>query len=679
MPVVAAGAAAAKAPVAKNGAKKKHRRKPSVEEEEVEQVEICFEQNKVRSLYEVDVTQFTVAFLIFLNFLSEAASAQILPADGSDGAFTFLIFEFIFNISFTIELVWNMYGSWFFQFWDSGWNWFDFIIVIISLLAMLLPGLPGISVLRLFRAFRVFRLFKRIKSLKKIIEGVLGALPGVSQAFLVLGILMGIWSVIGVEFFKDHQPEFFGNFMKGMLTLFQIMTMDSWSSGIARQLIFSFSMPLASVFFISYIFIAGIVMTNVVVAILLDKYLEAIDKDKQEEQREKDAQDKLEADARDEDPAKPEITLWALVDGRMKPLRALTWHRYDELEEWFELIDEEDEALAEIRREANKESDSDSEDESDVSAEEHGGPFKDHELHHRGEKNGFKDAEIEMAKISELFYSEDDDDMRSNNVEIDKNPSQILQSNQTPQLVAPGRREESSDVKKVEEEDDDESKAKQRKKKKIRKEDLPEPEAYEAGEKFYRKNTISRVLHEWSVPIVLQWLDHIDFGDFRDIFDKENVDGAILTQLNDCDLRAMGMTLGRRKLFTRKLYELELNSKWIEKGDANYDAVYKQSESGPYEPKRDIKPRNSIVRYPTSPRGRPRPAKSREVDNVEYMHFNENNSRMPMGHSPRGQDHVSRAMAGIVDDDPPGYYSDTRRQPYSQRDWRDIDGDTYRE
>jgi len=633
MPVVAAGAAAAKAPVAKNGAKKKHRRKPSVEAVEVEKVEICFEQKKVRSLYEVDVTQFSVAFLIFMNFLSEAASAQILPADGSDGAFTFLIFEFIFNISFTIELVWNMYGSWFFPFWDSGWNWFDFIIVMISLLAMLLPGLPGISVLRLFRAFRVFRLFKRIKSLKKIIEGVLGALPGVSQAFLVLGILMGIWSVIGVEFFKDHQPEFFGNFMKGMLTLFQIMTMDSWSSGIARELIFSFSMPLASVFFISYIFIAGIVMTNVVVAILLDKYLEAIDKDKQEERAEKEAQDKLEADARDEDPAKPEITLWALVDGRMKPLRALTWHRYDELEEWFELIDDEDEALDALRREANKESDSDSEDESDVSAEEHGGPFKDHELHHRGEKNGFKDAEIEM---------------------------------------------ESSDVKK-EEEDDDESKAKKRKKKKIRKEDLPQPEAYDAGEKFYRKHNISRVLHEWSVPIVLQWLDHIDFGDFRDIFDKENVDGAILTQLNDCDLRAMGMTLGRRKLFTRKLYELELNSKWIEKGDANYDAVYKQSESGPYEPKRDIKPRNSIVRYPTSPRGRPRPAKSREVDNVEYMHFNENNSRMPMGHSPRGQDHVSRAMAGILDDDPPGYYSDTRRQPYSQRDWRDIDGDTYRE
>jgi len=256
-------------------------------EEKKPMEDFCWRQTKVRDLYLTPETQFSVAGLIFLNFVSEAVNAQMLPEDGSGAYRTFMVFEFIFNISFTIELVWNMYGSWFFPFWDSGWNWFDFIIVLISLLAMLFPALPGISVLRLFRAFRVFRLFKRIKSLKKIIEGVLGALPGVSQAFMVLGILMGIWSVIAVEFFRDHMPQEFGDFIKAMYTLFQIMTMDSWSSGIGRYLIFDSEMPLASVFFISYIFIAGIVMTNVVVAILLDKYLEAIDKDKQEEKKRK--------------------------------------------------------------------------------------------------------------------------------------------------------------------------------------------------------------------------------------------------------------------------------------------------------------------------------------------------------------------------------------------------------
>lgn len=302
------------------------------EESESVHTETCCHQNQVRELYETPETQFTVAFLIFLNFVAEAIGAQMLPEDGSDEAYIFLIFEFIFNISFTIELVWNMYGSWFFRFWDSGWNWFDFIIVIVSLLAMMFPALPGISVLRLFRAFRVFRLFKRVKSLKKIIEGVLGALPGVSQAFLVLGILMGIWSVIGVQFFADRMPQFFGDFMKAMFTLFQIMTMDSWSSGIARQIIFDEGLPLAAIFFISYIFIAGIVMTNVVVAILLDKYLEAIDNDKKEEEKSKKKMEnaaRAEREARDKSKA---LEIYVYKDGRMSPLRKITWKKYRQLE-----------------------------------------------------------------------------------------------------------------------------------------------------------------------------------------------------------------------------------------------------------------------------------------------------------------------------------------------------------
>merc|ERR1712070_368857 len=156
---------------------------------------------------------------------------------------------------------------------------------------------------RLFRAFRVFRLFKRIPSLKLIIEGVLASLPGVMNAFLVLGILMGIWSIMGVEFFQFAKgkmgggqavgPECFGNFFKAMFTMWQVMSMDSWASGIARPILFADnygnqtwapaapsggSQAVSALFFISYTFIAGIIMTNVVVAILLEKYLDATSK-----------------------------------------------------------------------------------------------------------------------------------------------------------------------------------------------------------------------------------------------------------------------------------------------------------------------------------------------------------------------------------------------------------------
>jgi hypothetical protein len=104
----------------------------------------------------------------------------------------------------------------------SGWNWFDTLIVFITFVSMSEAELPGITVLRLFRAFRVFRLFRRVESLKLIIEGVSAAMPGVMNAFTILAILMGIWSIIGVEFFREHADEEFGNFLKAMFTMWQV-------------------------------------------------------------------------------------------------------------------------------------------------------------------------------------------------------------------------------------------------------------------------------------------------------------------------------------------------------------------------------------------------------------------------------------------------------------------------
>merc|ERR1719310_1926730 len=114
-----------------------------------------------------------------------------------------------------------MYSNFFTPFWKDSWNIFDFFIVAISWLNQLGLLEGGISVLRLFRAFRVFRLFKRVKSLRQIIAGILKSLPGVSNAFVILGLVMGIWSIIGVSFYGDDFEDYFGNFFKAMLTMFQ--------------------------------------------------------------------------------------------------------------------------------------------------------------------------------------------------------------------------------------------------------------------------------------------------------------------------------------------------------------------------------------------------------------------------------------------------------------------------
>merc|ERR1719456_1258156 len=101
-----------------------------------------------------------------------------------------------------------MYAYWLCRFWKSAWNVFDFIVVSIGLLTMFNAPLPGpFKMLRMMRAFRVFRLFKRIKSLNKIMVSLARAVPGVVNAFVILFIVMCIYSILAVEFYRDYGKE----------------------------------------------------------------------------------------------------------------------------------------------------------------------------------------------------------------------------------------------------------------------------------------------------------------------------------------------------------------------------------------------------------------------------------------------------------------------------------------
>jgi len=231
-------------------------------------------QNDIKAFYDQKSIQIFVAVLILLNFLISAVNSQLLPVKGKDdlALFVFEAFEWFFAYAFLIELIVNFYGSWFCEFWGSAWNIFDFVIVAISLLSLYMSNLPGISVLRLFRAFRVVRLFKRIKTMRKMMDSIMRSLTGMAIAFAALFLIMGIYAIIGVNFWMETFPDEFGTFLKAVLSLLQIMTMDSWCSGIARKIIFAGGV-IETIYFVSYLFIASIIMANVLIALLLDEFM----------------------------------------------------------------------------------------------------------------------------------------------------------------------------------------------------------------------------------------------------------------------------------------------------------------------------------------------------------------------------------------------------------------------
>jgi len=193
-----------------------------------------------------------------------------------------------------------MYGHWARAFWTNGWNQFDFVVVAIGTLDMARVELPGpLGLLRMMRAFRVFRLFKRIDALNKILTSIFKAIPGVSNAFLIMFIVMSIYAVLATGFFRiiggcgdafvwdpDHVfstsrelcygDEYFGNFFKSLYTLFQVLTGDSWSEAVVRPILMNASHAVyenigSAIFFTSFVISNSFILINIVVAVLLDK------------------------------------------------------------------------------------------------------------------------------------------------------------------------------------------------------------------------------------------------------------------------------------------------------------------------------------------------------------------------------------------------------------------------
>jgi len=151
----------------------------------------------------------------------------------------------------------------------------------VSLVAINTSNVQAITVLRIFKAFRVVRLFKRVEGMKIIMTKITSSLPSLSYAFIALGLVTGIWAIMGVDFFSemvhnDKQGYYFGSFSKSFLSLVQITTFDSWSSEIARDIILNKGAG-SAFYFVTYIFFSSIIMMNVLIALFLDSYLKPID------------------------------------------------------------------------------------------------------------------------------------------------------------------------------------------------------------------------------------------------------------------------------------------------------------------------------------------------------------------------------------------------------------------
>ena len=154
-------------------------------------------------------------------------------------------------------------------FFRSGWNIFDFLIVGISLV----PGSEALTVLRALRILRLLRVVSVTPSLRRVVGGFLKALPGMGSVFLLMSMIFYIGSVMATKLFQDSFPEWFGTIGRSAYSLFQIMTLESWSMGIVRPVMEVY--PHAWVFFVPFIMMTTFAVVNLLVGLIVNSMQDA--------------------------------------------------------------------------------------------------------------------------------------------------------------------------------------------------------------------------------------------------------------------------------------------------------------------------------------------------------------------------------------------------------------------
>ncbi|KIT17008.1 ion transporter [Jannaschia aquimarina] len=169
---------------------------------------------------------------------------------------------------FVIELVLKMvgYGR---RFWRDGWNLFDFVIVGIALV----PTTQGFSVLRALRVLRVLRVVSVFPRLRRVVEGLVTALPGMASVFLLMGLVFYVGAVMATKLFGATHPDWFGDLGRSGYTLFQIMTLESWSMGIVRPVMEVH--PWAWAFFLPFILVTTFAVVNLLVGLIVNSMQDA--------------------------------------------------------------------------------------------------------------------------------------------------------------------------------------------------------------------------------------------------------------------------------------------------------------------------------------------------------------------------------------------------------------------
>ncbi|MFI3175509.1 MAG: ion transporter [Bacillota bacterium] len=227
------------------------------------------EPNIVKKIIEsTQLEKFILYVILFNSILMGFMTNRTLMATEPWGG----ILNFLNNLClmiFILELLAKLF-VYRLSFFKEGWNIFDFTIVTLCLVPTggIFSSFRMLRTFRVFRSFRALRMVTKLGKLRLIVQAIIESIPNIAWTSLLLGIIYYIYAIAGTELFRDAFPEWFGSLSQTLYTLFQIMTLESWSMGISRPVMEVY--PWASLYFISFILFTAFIVLNVVIGVVVN-------------------------------------------------------------------------------------------------------------------------------------------------------------------------------------------------------------------------------------------------------------------------------------------------------------------------------------------------------------------------------------------------------------------------
>ena len=220
-----------------------------------------FARDRLAALVESRVFSITITVVIVVNAISLGleTSKTAMAAFGPWLRAIDTAALWVFTLELGLKLT-----AWRGRFFRSGWNLFDFAIVAIAWL----PAAGPLAVLRALRIMRVLRLVSVVPQMRAVVGALLRALPGMGSILAVLLLVFYVAAVMATGLFGADFPDWFGSVGASMYTLFQVMTLESWSMGIVRPVMDVY--PSAWLFFVPFIVATSFTVLNLFIALIVN-------------------------------------------------------------------------------------------------------------------------------------------------------------------------------------------------------------------------------------------------------------------------------------------------------------------------------------------------------------------------------------------------------------------------